>query len=127
MTGNDFSVVDTAAIYRMTYYISYNEKFFPQPHDFNQFLKFNGDGTFLKILKHAPFEPSDLNIDKNSVWRGRFVISGNEIKMEEFFPQQAPIKTYEKKILTGLAKNDSLVINWDKGDLKHIYFKQPLN
>jgi hypothetical protein len=127
MTSSDFNLVDTSAIYKKSFYMMNNAKFFPQKHDYNEYIKFYGNGTFLKIMKAKDFEPSDLNVDTKSVWKGRFVVSGNEIKMEEFYPQQAPTKTYEKKTLKGLIKNDTLVINWDEGNIKNIYLKQPLN
>jgi hypothetical protein len=83
-------------------------------------------GTFLKIIKEDVFSQTDLNVEKNSVWRGRFILSGNEIKIEEFCPNQAPIKTYDIKVLKGVLKSGTLILDWDEGNFKYTYIKEPL-
>lgn len=117
MKPNDFAVIDTGALYK---------KVKAQSYDYNEYYKFYADGTFLNVYKKDLVSQNDLNAENNSVWRGRFILSGNEITMEQFYPKQAPSKRYERKVLKGTLKNDTLILNWDVGNLKHIYIKQPL-
>lgn len=117
MKSSDYSVIDTLAIYK---------KVNAQNYDYNDYIKFYDNGTFLNIYKKELFTQNDLNAETNSVWRGRFILTGKEIKLEQFYPQQAPNKRYERKILKGVFKNDSLIINWDTGNLKYVYIKQQL-
>lgn len=124
MNSKDFLVIDTGAIYKKDHSIANNETFYPQPHDYNEYLKFYSDGTFLKIYKKDEFAKNDLLADSNSTWRGHFAVNGNQIILEQFYPRQAPEKKYDRKILKGTAVNETLVINWDTGNLKHIYIKQ---
>lgn len=117
MKSNDFSVIDTGAIYK---------KIKAQNYDYNDYIKFYANGTFLNVYKKELFLKNDLSVENSSVWRGRFIVSGNEIKIEQFYPQQAPNKKYERKVLKGVIKNDSLIVNWDDGNLKQIYIKEQL-
>lgn len=127
MTIKDCTVIDTGVIYRLDHTISNNEIFNPREYDYNEYLKFYSDGTFLKIYKKEIFTPNDLIEDSNSTWRGRFILEGNEIILEQFYPRQVPEKRYDRKILKGTVVNEMLVINWDTGNLKRIYIKQSIN
>lgn len=114
MTEKNFAVLDTSAVYKKV--VTHN-------WDYNEYLKFYSDGSYIHVFKKTDFSPNDLTVDKNSVWRGRFILTGEKIRTEQFYPNQAPIKKYSRKILTGLVKGDSLIINWDNGRTKYIYLK----
>ena len=127
MNSKDFIVLDTGAIYKKDHSIANNETFYPQSHDYNEYLKFYSNGEFLKIYKKNLFTKNDLIADSNSTWRGHFAINGNQIKLEQFYPRQAPEKRYDRKILKGSFLNEALIIDWDTDSLKHVYIKQPIN
>ena len=127
LSSKDFTVIDTGAIYKKDHSIANNETFSLQPQDYNEYLKFYSNGTFLKIYKKNVFTKNDLLADSNSTWRGHFVVNGNQIILEQFYPRQAPEKRYDKKILKGTFLNETLIIDWDTDNLKHVYIKQPIN
>ena len=127
MNPENFNIIDTSAIYRLDHYISNNITYQPRDYDYNEYLKFYGNGSFLKIYKSELFAKSDLIADSNSVWRGHFIITGNAITLEQFYPRQAPDRKYDRKVLNGQIINQNLIINWDEGNLKRIYIKQPIN
>lgn len=114
MANGDFAVIDTSALYK---------KIPSSALDYNEYLKFNSNGSYINVFKKTNFEHKDINVDKNSVWRGRFILTGNKIRTEQFYPNQAPIKKYDKKILNGQVKGDTIIINWDNGRTKYTYVK----
>ncbi|MBI2722992.1 MAG: hypothetical protein HYX39_12530 [Bacteroidetes bacterium] len=114
MADRDFTVIDTSAIYK---------KVATNAWDYKEYFKFYSNGTYINVFKKTDFQENDLNIDKNSVWRGRFILTGDKIKIEQFYPNQAPIKKYDRKVLYGQVKGDSIIINWDNGRTKYRYVK----
>jgi hypothetical protein len=115
MTEKNFDIIDTSTVYK---------KVPAQNWDYNEYLKFYSNGSYIHVFKKTDFSKTDLYVDKNSVWRGRFILTGNNIETEGFYPNQAPIKTYYRQVLSGQIKGDTIIINWDKGRTKYIYIRQ---
>jgi hypothetical protein len=121
MTLNDLSTIDTGAVYKKSYSIINGKPYEP---DNDEYLKFYGNGTCLAIYGNIPFKSSDLDKDKSSTdWR-HFVLTGNEIQIEGFYPNQAPIRQYDRKVLKGSIRKDTLFLDWGSGNQKKVFIKQ---
>jgi len=121
---NSFHIIDTTAIYKLKYYIMDKTRFEPNKEDYDEFLKFYSDGTFLRISTDKPLAKKDFEKDINSTWRGRFALTGQSIELEEFCPNQAPSKFYDRWTLHGSFHSDTLILKRDKGNKLDFYIKQ---
>lgn len=104
MDSIDSSLLDTTKIYHEVSYYHNNKEFVNKTLTS---LKFNGDGTLHIFRKSNTLDKSNNYIEH------RFVIDGDKLQIEGFFPSKGgKTKLYTRELSHGYINGNNVVINW---------------
>jgi|GEM_PF-4918766 len=127
MQPKDFKVIDTTAIYKESYYVRgrSNKMSDACPNMKCTALKFYKDGHFAKLYNVKGKKDFIFRRNKFSVFTyGRFVLDGNKIKTEEFYPIRGGSTNYFcKEYGGGIIINDTIKLKLYSNSETYFYIK----
>ncbi len=124
MQPKDFKIIDTTAIYKESYHVRGRSDKMSYPcSEMCNGLKFYKDGHFailynVKERKDFIFKRNRFSVSTY----GRFVLDGNKIKIEQFYPISGGMTNYFcKEYGEGIIINDTIKLKLFSHDV-NIYF-----